>query len=447
MRFKRTLARIYGWRHLFPVTPLGLAVAGGGYWLSFHYGPDQMDRVLLAGGMVALGLVGLTTVAVLLAGFVVWINALDRGASDASLSGKVGAKRPEKKYDDSRAGAEFSLETGATTSTGLSLPTLGWLPLIQVRLRWEEPRQVEISMERGPGGRSHELIRPLRRGEVRRVVRRLLVNDLFGFCRFGLPWTTEDYLYIRPSRVTVTAHVMSRFLGGDYLSHPEGRPEGEMIEMRRYAHGDPLRYVVWKAFARTRKLLVRTPEVAINPRPSAAAYLVAGEGDEPAASAARFFVEQGLLGEDFLFCADGASAPTGDAADALAQIIASVEHRRAGGEGLARFMRGLDRQRRANAVLFVPPEPGRWLEAVEQAAPLIPNARVITALDAHPGRRGPSRLRNLVFSDDDTHRHAMARLHGVVRRLAARGLVVSVIHRPTGEMLSEAQLGALSGKA
>ena len=419
-QIKHTLARIYRWRHLLPVTPLGMAVAGGGYWVSFHYGPEQMDRVLLAGGLVALGMVGLTTVAVLAAGIGVWLAA----------------RR-------SRSGAEFRLQTGATTATGLSLPTLGWLPLIQVRLQWEDPREVEVTMERGPGGRSHELIRPLRRGEVHRVVRRLLVNDLFGFCRFGLAWSTEDYLYIRPSRVTVTAHVMSRFLGGDYLSHPEGQPDGEMIEMRRYVHGDPLRHVVWKAFARTRKLLVRTPEVAINPRPSAAAYMVAGEGDEPAASASRFFVEQGLLGEDFLFCADGASATTGDAADALEQIIASVEHRREGGEGLGRFIQGLDRQRRANTVLFVPSEPGRWLAAVEQAAPLIPGARVITALDDHPGHSGPSRLRGLVFADDDTHRRSMAQLASVVRRLAARGLVVNVIHRPTGEMLSEVQLGAL----
>lgn len=420
---KHTLARVYRWRHLFPVTPLGLVVAGGGYWVSFHYGPQQMDRVLLAGGMVALGLVGLTTAAVLVAGIGVWLAA----------------RR-------SRAGAEFRLQTGSTTATGLSLPSLGWLPLVQVRLQWEEPREVEVTLERSPGGRKHELIRPLRRGEVRQVVRRLLVNDLFGFCRFGLAWSTEDYLYIRPSRVTVTAHVMSRFLGGDSLSHPEGQPDGEMIEMRRYVHGDPLRHVVWKAFARTRKLLVRTPEVAINPRPSAAAYMVAGEGDEPAASASRFFVEQGLLGEDFLFCADGAAAPTGDPADALEQIIASAEHHREGGAGLGRFVQALDRQRRANAVLFVPPEPGKWLSAVEQAAPLIPGARVITALDDHPGQRGPSRLRGLVFAKDDTHRRSMNKLAGVVRRLAAQGLVVSVIHRPTGEILSEGQLGALTGQ-
>ncbi len=423
MQIVPTLARIYAWRHLFPVTPLGLAVAGSGYWVSWHYGVEQLDLVLMPAGLAAMVLVGLTLLAVVAVGIGVWAVA----------------RR-------SRAGAEFRLETGSSTATGLRLPSLGWLPLVQVRLRWEEPREVEVRMERAPGGDSHEMIRPLQRGEVRRVVRRLLVSDLFGFCRFGLPWTTEDYLYIQPSKVTVSAHVMSRFLGGDHISHPEGRAEGEMIEMRRYAHGDPLRHVVWKAFARTRKLLVRTPEVAINPRPSAAAYLVAGRADEPAASAARFFVEQGLLGEDFLFRADGAPVPTSDAQEALEQIIISVEHRRAGGEGLAQFVHGLDRQRRANAILFVPSEPGPWLEAVEQAAALIPRAQVVTALDDNPGRTARSRLRGLIFSGGDTHLRSMKRLHAVVQRLSARGLAVSVIHRPTGEMLSEAQLGALAGK-
>ena len=423
MRIKPVLARIHSWRHLFPVTPLGLAVALGGYWLSFSYGPQKMDRVLLAGGLVALGMVGVTLLAVLVAALGVWLVARS-----------------------SSAGSEFRLETGATTATGLRVPTLGWLPLVQVRLLWEQPAEVEVTLERGPGG-SHELIRPLQRGEFKQVRRRLLVNDLFGFCRFGLAWTTDDYLRIRPSRVQINAHVMSRFLGGDYLSHPDGRPEGEMIEMRRYVHGDPLRHVVWKAFARTRKLLVRTPEVAINPRPSAAAYMVAGAADEPAASAARFFVQQGLLGEDFIFCADGAAGSTGSSLEAEEQIIASVRHRHAGAAGLAGFLRGLDRQRRANLVLFCPPEPGRWLAAVEQAAPLLAGARVITAMDAHPGRRGPSRIHGLLFADNDHNRRAMSQLQRTVRRLTARGLQVTVIHRPTGELLNEAQLHALAGKA
>ena len=58
---------------------------------------------------------------------------------------------------------------------------------------------------------------------------------------------------------------------GDAVSHPAGRQEGELIEMRRYGPGDPLRHVLWKTYARTRRLLVRMHERAISPRPTTAA--------------------------------------------------------------------------------------------------------------------------------------------------------------------------------
>ena len=423
-RFKHTaaraLSRVWGWRHLFPLTPLGAAVAAGGYWLSFHHGPQTMDRVLLAGGLLALGVVGLSVAAVWVGGVSLWLAA--RRAT---------------------AQGEFRLETGATTTTGLRLPSLEWLPLIQVELLWEDPAEVEVSLQR-TYGRYHELIRPLRRGEVQRVVRRYLVSDLFGFCRFGLARASGDYLYIKPAALRVTAHVMTHLSGGDYLSHPDGRPEGELIEMRRYVHGDPLRHVLWKAFARTRKLLVRTAEVAINPRPSAAAYLVAGRGDEPAASAARFFVDQGLLGEQFIFGADGAGAAADNPEGALEQIIASADHRGSGAEGLAPFLARLDRARRANTVLFVPPTPGRWLSRVERAAAGIPGARVVTAVDAHPATGAPGKLHSLLFADGGTEQRAARQLRAVVARLAAKGLDVNVVHRPSGELLTRAQLEALA---
>ena len=65
-------------------------------------------------------------------------------------------------------------------------------------------------------------------------------------------------------------------------------------------HGDPLRHILWKTFARTRRLLVRMPERAIAPQPITVAFLVAGEHDEPTASAARLYLERGLVGKFFL---------------------------------------------------------------------------------------------------------------------------------------------------
>ncbi len=58
---------------------------------------------------------------------------------------------------------------------------------------------------------------------------------------------------------------------------------------------------------------------------------VAAPGDEPSASTARLFLEQGLLGQDFVFAADGAPRPTSSAAEALEQVIRSRAHRGAQG--------------------------------------------------------------------------------------------------------------------
>lgn len=419
---RRAWRWLHGWRHLFPFTPLGLAVGLGGYYLAFSYSQQRVDRVVHSAGLVALAILAISLLSVILGAVVVWL---------------AGRRAPMD--------GEFQLKTGGTVATGVRLPCLRVWPLLHLKVMWESPRDMEITLRRHLG-RCRELVTPRSRCEVRSVKRRLIVSDIFGFCSLGPRLTAEQYLRVSPPAARVTAHVLTRFLDGDALSYPGGAAEGEMIEMRRYVHGDPLRHVLWKAYARTRKLLVRTPEQAINPRPSAAGYLVAGPGDEPTASAARFFVEGGLLGEDFVFSADGAPRATADGAEALEQIILSVDSRARGGHGLERFLEDMDDARRENCVLFVPPRPGRWLDRVERAARRIPGARVITAIDERPQGGRPGRLRRLFFSGGQDLARAQRGLDGVCRRLDRLGFNVSVLHRPSGELLSQAQLAGLSGR-
>ena len=419
---KRAWRWLYGWRHLFPLTPLGLAVGLGGYYLAFHYGQQRVDRVVHSAGLVSLAILAISVLSVGLGAVLVWL---------------AGRRAPMD--------GDFQLETGGTVATGVRLPCLRAWPLLHLRVHWEAPEDMEVTLRRQLG-RCREMVTPRSRCEVQRVVRRLQVSDIFGFCSLSPRLTADQYLRVSPPAARVTAHVLTRFLGGDALSYPGGAPEGEMIEMRRYVHGDPLRHVLWKAFARTRKLLVRMPEQAINPQPSAAGYLVAGPGDEPTASAARFFMEGGLLGEDFVFSADGAPRPTSDHAEALEQIILSVDSRQRGGHGLAGFLESVDETRRENCVLFVPPTPGRWLDRLEQVARRIPGARVITAIDQRPTAAPPSRVRRLLFSGGGGTARARRGLEQVCRRLDSLGFEVSVLHRPTGELISPAQLQVLSGK-
>jgi uncharacterized protein (DUF58 family) len=422
-KLRRAAVRVGRLRYLVPPTPLGLAVAALGYWLAFRVGRDRVDYVLSAAGVLALLLVALALLTVCAAALVVWTGAR-RGA---------------------RGERDLELESGMTGTSGLALPCLRSFPLLQLRVIWHDPEAVEVTLAPRAEGGCDELVRPLERGDSPRVVRRLVVSDIFGFARLGLTRASPIRVRVKPVRARVTAHVTRRFLGGDALSWPTGPSEGEPIEMRRYVYGDPLRHVLWKAFARTRKLLVRTPERAITPLPSVAAYMVAGPEDEAAASAARYFLEEGLLGRDFLFCASGASTPTADAGEALEQLIRSARHRGEDGAGLERFLARLEASRRQNCVLFVPPVAGPWLGRLERLASLCPGGQAVTSLDTHPAAPRGQAWRRMVFAEGDAGARAVRTLGEVVRQLVAAGLEVHVLHRPSGELLGRAQLAALGG--
>nr|WP_255216770.1 DUF58 domain-containing protein [Pseudenhygromyxa sp. WMMC2535] len=153
--------------------------------------------------------------------------------------------------------------------------------------------------------------------------------------------------------------------GGDDISHPEGPQDGELYDLRHYNPGDPIRFVLWKVFARTRQLVVRSPERALSPVRQTCAYLVAGAGDEPAAGAARLAVERGALGSEWVLGADGngEDATRKDQAVDLLARSASVDHG-AGGRGLGEFLTRRSLGGAGRAVVFVPGRPGPWLDAV-----------------------------------------------------------------------------------
>lgn len=420
---RRAGARLWRARYLLPLSPLGTVLILLGLWLAFRYSRAQTDYVLRACGLLLLAVVSFSAVAVIATTTLLWLR-LRRGGGERDLD----------------------LESGMTGTTGLRCPSGAWWPLVQLRLLWEQPVPAEVTLKRRVSG-GEEVVRPLERGEGEQIVRRLLVTDIFGFSRLGLGWSAAVRVRVRPAGARVTAHLARRFLAGDALSWPAGPLEGELLEMRRYAHGDPLRHVLWKAFARTRRLLVRTAERAITPLPSVVSYLVSGPGDEPCASAARFFLEQGVLGRDFSFCAEGASEPTADPAMAMQQIIRSVYHRGDAAAGLPRFLTQIDAERRKSCVLFVPPAVGPWLETVERVAPLIPHGLAVTAIDEQPEVQETRSWRRLLFAEDPSSRRALRSLAEVARRLAAAGLEVQVLHRPTGELLGRAQLEALQRSA
>lgn len=413
-RLRAALARAWGVVPLSGAGVVAALLAGGAFvW----YGRGQSDFVVGAASLVALGVVAVSVLGVAVGGLVVWRRLRD---GDGVVEGLA--------------------EVGQSLETGLWVPRLRWWPLVQVALTWRRPAAVTVHLD-DEGALARERVVFGERGKSEAVERVVRVSDIFGLAKleFARRWSAR--LVVRPSMTTVDLAAAIRHAAGDGHAHPTGEVEGDRVEMRRYAPGDPMRMILWKAYARSRRLLVRMPERAVAPQPSTVAYFVAGPGDEPSASVARTFVEAGLLGPDFTFGADGRATPATTPAEAVDAIVSSVAHRDEGGAGLARFAEAVPRERLGRCIVFVPGEAGPWqahLARFVQSLPappvLIASADGVLARDTRwswlrqPAPEAGANLRGLPS------------LYDALRALDAS---VSVVHRSGGRVLAEAEIDSL----
>jgi len=402
---------------LLPWTPLGLLVGVGTAaalrWLAF----DQLDLVLLVVGYAAAGLLALSTLVVIIAAL--WL-ALRRS--------------PEA------AGVQLT-ETELERETGFTLPALRWVPLLQLEWSWLHP-QVSLELS-ARAGRLHERVVFRERGEVREVTRRIVLQDAFGLCRVALRKREVRAFDVLPHVGALrTVPTLLSLAGGDDLSHPRGVQSGDRIDLSRYVPGDPARFIHWKIFGRTGKLMVRRPERALSPATRSAAFLVAAEHDEATAAAARVAIEQRMLGHDWVFGADVDASGTGDPPRALALIVRSPEARHVAGTLAGAFFDAASRQGPVNAIVFVPPLVGAWLAPIQQVA----RARRLHAVIATDGvdRRPPQPLwQRLLFRSPPVPRHSVADLERVVAELSAVGCSVTVVDRVGGHVLGQRHLSGM----
>ncbi len=220
---------------------------------------------------------------------------------------------------------------------------------------------------------------------------RLEVADLFGAVRWRLPVATDRRVHVLPPRAPVAVETLLRALAsGQALPHPAGPREGDRVDSRPYAPGDPARLVLWKAWARRRELLVRAPETALDPRDrSLLVCLVAGPGDGDAAAVARLLAEELLPAGRARLAADGSPEPVEELPAALLAISRSADARDRAGEVLGLAARALGR---GEAVLVVcpafPPPPAGQLHGAAATGDLA----VLAVGRSHPPPpRGPVR--------------------------------------------------------
>jgi hypothetical protein len=409
----------------FPVTGLGLLVAGAAgaalKWLAY----EQLDLVQLVIGYGAVGLVALSLLTVAI----------------ASIALKLTVRSPERDKP-------LHLETHRRAATGFSLPALAWLPLLQVRWEWEVPgRQVFVEHPRR-NGRLHEQVLLDDRGDLQGLTRRIVVQDAFGLARIGLRSRDTSVVHVLPGTGALASMpVLRSFAGGDEQPHPLGLEDGDRVELRRYVAGDPARFIHWKVFGRTRRLMVRMPERALSRARRVVAYLVAGLDDDATAGAARVAVETGALGADWRFGGDGADADARSPHEAAEIIVRSVRARSSGAAGLPSFMERAEREGPATLVMFVPPRPGAWLgRVVSVARARKGRVRAVLAVDGLAPHDAAPWWRRLLSQPAPSHGAPLSDVDAVLRALSAAGCDAVLLDRTSGRQLGEAHRAAVAAR-
>ena len=408
---------------LLPLTAAGICLASAAFALYMLVGEDKADYVAHAVGLFGMAAVGVSAVVTISASVFVYLVV----------------RRPQPP-------PSMTTETGAMRRTGFSVTSLRWWPLVQLHLSWETPSVTVDVSHRG----SHliESITPLQRGRYRAIVRRFRVYDIFGLSSLAFTRRYPADITVAPAKTKHHLSMALRAAGGDGYSHPDGTVDGELIDMRRYAPGDPGRLILWKAYARSRRLLVRTPERALSPTPTTVAFLIAGPGDEAAASTARTFIEEGLLGSDLVFAADGADSPAETQAEATEQIIDSIAHRQTGGQGLTHMSRALGQSHLANCVIFCPAINGPWVDLLAAFNRMLPApATAIIGVDmAITAPAEKTTLARLLWRPSVPTDPVLSELPGLVELLRLQGIRVRLVHRATGQTVPVSQLQTLLGR-
>jgi uncharacterized protein (DUF58 family) len=331
-----------------------------------------------------------------------------------------------------------TFETGAPIPTGFSLPSLWWLPLVQVRWTWVSPG-AEVAEPLSRSGRVAERVTLRGRGIFPSVVRRVVVQDAFGLSRVA-------FRHRQPGPIEVLPHlggirrlpVLTSLTGGEEFPHPMGLEDGDRVELRRYVPGDSARFIHWKVFGRTRKLMVRVPERALSRARRTVAYLVAGAHDEAAAAAARAAIEEEALGTDWQFAADGSPEATSDRSEALHKVLTSSGFSGSSGSGMTRFLAEVDPRGPAALVVFAPPTMGRWLDELRSlTARRYGRIRVVLAVDAvHEGTM-QSRWRRWLLTPTGSRGIERGDLERVGRALSQLRCEVVIIDRVSGRLLGD----------
>jgi uncharacterized protein (DUF58 family) len=394
-----------------PLTASGGAVLALAAAAGWYLGVGRLDLILLTAALLGAGLLGLLVLATTL-GMLLLRRQRRRRSHPATITGEGGTWIP----------------------TGQSLRLPAWLPFLSLEVDWIHPVRIEARAE---GRSGEEQVRGHRRCAAERIERRLTVGDALGLT--ALTWTEASpaSLQLLPPRLgREGALPLVGLAPGEDAWDTRGEPLGDRVDLRRYGVGDPLRMILWKVYARTRDLVVRIPERAVEATPRVCGYLPADPADEPAARLARTVLEDGLLGEGWRFGTEGAE----DAEDlpaAFRALAASGSLPEDPPRGLAAFLRRAQADGFGTCLLFLPAEGGAWLPPVREALanpPLRIHAMLALAGWGTPPPPGWHRWFLRTGARGGTR---AAGLLALIRDLACPGLRLTLVDTASGQVLED----------
>lgn len=402
-------------RDLFPLTWLGLLTILVAMAAIKWIANPQMDLVLLVVGYAMIGLPLLCVIFVHVS-----LIPIARGLQ------RLGPH------------AFRSTDTGRDVASGFILPSLRFVPFVTVRWEVSEPKALRTSFVT-KSGLIEEKLSFDERGDVNLIRRAVSVADVFGLARMTLRNSQTTSFEVQPNTGAFRElFALSSFAGGDESPHPMGLVQGDRTELRRYGAGDPARFIHWKAFARTRRLLVRQPERALTRAIRTVAYLVAGPDDDATAGVARAALQSRAFGDEWVFGADGASADTSEVAQAKRLIVESGAAKSDGGRGLSAFFARAEKSGPASAVLFVPPRRGPWMQLVLATLRTRQPMRIVIGVDSLTEARERPRWFRFFVRSQKNDAPTMRELEEVVRAFKKARCEVLVLDRTSGRVWSDA---------
>lgn len=359
---------------LFPIGPTGAIIAVVCFVGIFHYGRGKADYILYTAGIFGLGVLVIAMVFTI--GGAIYVAVLTH-------------KKTRQEIDTC---------VGVQVKTGYYFPSLTFLPFLSVTETWVRPKDVIVEAHETWRG-FEERVTFSGRGKFDYVIRRFFVSDIFGLSSIGFYRVFPATIRVEPGLANIGFDISFRDVSREGYSHPHGEKVGDMVEMRHYAPGDPLKIILWKAFAKSQRLIVREAEKSIAPEQSTVACFVSGPNDEPSASTAKAFLMSGLMGADFTFLADGGECPVKTVNEAIEQIILSINFRDNGGECLFRILNKVGIDKMSRCVIFLPSGFGGWYKKLSTFVTMLPTPPTfVVSLDISLEELKPS-IRFIFFGE------------------------------------------------